>query len=52
MLVAIMYLGILGGGATQTAAIGAIVATVIWLIIGIIYFSYNSKKQQFTIIAK
>ena len=52
MLVAIMYLGIKGGGDTQTAAIAAIVTTVIWLLIGIFYFMYNSKQQNLSIMAK
>lgn len=43
MLLAVFYLGILGGGTTQTAAIAAIITSVVWLIVGIIYVSYNSK---------
>ncbi len=43
MLLAVIYLGILGGGMTQVAAMVAIVATVIWLAVGIVYFSINSR---------
>ena len=51
MLLAVIYLGILGGGATQTAAIAAIIATVVWMLIGIVYLVTNSKKQGRRIIA-
>lgn len=44
MLSAVIYLAILGGGATQTAAIEAIAATVVWLVVGYIYLIGNSKK--------
>ena len=44
MLIAIFYLGILGGGATQVASIAAIMVTVIWIIVGIIYLNINSKR--------
>lgn len=50
MLVAIFYLGISGGGSTQVSAIEAIVATAIWIIVGGIYFVFNSKKQGRSII--
>lgn len=52
MLIAVLYLGILGGGTTQTAAIASIAATIIWLVIGIFYFVLNSKKQQLPIMVK
>lgn len=44
MLIAVLFLGILGGGSTQTAAIAAITVTVIWGIIGWVYILTNSKK--------
>ena len=44
MLLAILYLGILGGGATQVASIAAIVTTIIWILIGVLYLNINSKK--------
>jgi hypothetical protein len=50
MLLAVLYLGILGGGATQIASIAAIAVTIIWLLIGIIYLFFNSKKQHLSII--
>jgi amino acid transporter len=43
MLLAIIYMGILGGGMTQVASMIAIVATAIWVIVGIIYFVINSR---------
>jgi amino acid transporter len=43
MLLAVIYLGIAGGGMTQVAAMVAIVATLIWLVVGIIYFVGNSR---------
>lgn len=46
LLLAIFYLGILGGGATQVASISAIVATIIWIIIGIAYYNINGKKIE------
>ena len=52
MLLAVLYLGILGGGATQTAAIAAIIATIIWLLLGVVYLVFNSKRQEKTIILK
>lgn len=52
MLLAVLYLGILGGGATQVASIASIIVTIIWLAIGIIYLSFNSKKLQRPIILK
>ncbi|MGD0153051.1 MAG: APC family permease [Thermacetogeniaceae bacterium] len=51
MLLAVLYLGILGGGITQTAAMAAIVVTVIWLIVGIVYFLSNTKANGRKIIA-
>jgi amino acid transporter len=50
MLLAVLYLGILGGGATQTASVESIIVTIIWLVIGGIYLSFNSKKLQRPII--
>jgi len=44
MLVAIMFLGILGGGATQTAAMIAIITSLVWLVIGVVFLVVNSKK--------
>ncbi len=52
MLLAVLYLGILGGGATQTASIAAIIVALVWLVIGIVYLNVNSKKQNRPIIIK
>lgn len=52
MLLAVLYLGILGGGTTQTAAIASIAATLLWVAAGIVYLFFNSKKQSRPIIVK
>lgn len=44
MLVAVFYLGILGGGTTRVAALEAIGGTAIWTVIGIAYLISNSRK--------
>ena len=44
MLLAVIYLGILGGGDTQAAALIAIGTAVVWLVCGIVYLVLNSKK--------
>jgi len=45
MLVAIIILGITVGGATTVSALIAIGVTIVWLIIGLGYFGFNSKKS-------
>ncbi len=45
MLVAIIYLSILGGGDTGAAALMAIGATVVWLLIGGVYFFFNTRSR-------
>ena len=50
MLVAVLYLGILGGGDTQTAAMYSIVATAVWLGIGVVYLFVQSAKTRRKII--
>ncbi len=45
MLIAVIVLGITAGGATMTSAMIAIGISVVWLIIGVVYFSFNSKKS-------
>jgi amino acid transporter len=45
MLLAVIYLGILGGGDTQTAAIMAIIGTAIWVVIGAAYLFIQSAKS-------
>jgi APA family basic amino acid/polyamine antiporter len=44
MLVAIIVLGIIGGGATQTAALIAIITSLVWLAVGVVFLALNSKK--------
>ncbi|MGO9314216.1 MAG: APC family permease [Syntrophobacteraceae bacterium] len=50
MLFAVLYLGILGGGDTQTAAMYSIIATVVWLVVGIAYLFVQSARTQRKII--
>lgn len=50
MLIAVLYLGIAGGGDTQTAAMYAIVATAVWLLIGIVYLFVQSARTKKKII--
>ena len=45
MLAAILYLSILGGGDTGAAALMAIGATVAWLILGALYFVFNTRSR-------
>jgi amino acid transporter len=52
MLVAVLYLGILGGGDTQTAAMWSIIGTGVWLIIGVAYLFVQSTKTQRKIIGR
>jgi len=52
MLLAVFYLGIAGGGITQTAAIWALVGTLAWAIVGVVYFLSNSKKLNRQIVGK
>ena len=46
MLVAVIWLGVVGGGSTQTAAFMAIAITAIWIIVGFVYFALNSKSKE------
>ncbi|SPF50207.1 Amino acid transporter [Syntrophobacter sp. SbD1] len=50
MLVAVLYLGILGGGDTQTAAMYSIIATGVWLVIGVVYLFVQSSRTRRKII--
>ena len=52
MLLAIFYLGILGGGDTRTAALLAIVSAIVWTVLGVIYMIANSKATGQRIVAK
>lgn len=46
MLLAVIYLGILGGGDTKTAAVIAILATAAWFAIGAVYFVMNTRGRS------
>ncbi len=46
MLLAVLYLGFLGGGDTRTAALISIIATAAWFAVGLFYFVANSKARQ------
>jgi len=45
MLLAVIYLGILGGGDTKTAALISIIAAAVWFAIGFIYFVSNTRAR-------
>lgn len=46
MLLAVIYLGILGGGDTKTAALIAILATAAWFAIVAVYFVMNTRGRS------
>jgi hypothetical protein len=46
MLLAVIYLGILGGGDTKTAALISIIATGVWMALGIVYLIFRNRKEQ------
>ena len=46
MLVAVIWLGVIGGGDTQWAAFVAISITAIWMLIGFGYFAANSRSKS------
>ncbi len=52
MLVAVLVLGILGGGDTQTAALMAIISTGVWLLIGVLYLVSSSARTSRKIIGR
>lgn len=45
MLFAVIALGIIAGGATTASAVIAIGVSVVWLLIGVVYFNVHSKKE-------
>lgn len=45
MLLAVIYLGVLGGGDTRTAALISLVATVVWFAVGGVYFVASTKTR-------
>jgi amino acid transporter len=46
MLLAVIYLGILGGGDTRTAALIAIIAAAVWFVLGVFYFVTNTRGRS------
>lgn len=52
MLLAVLYLGFLGGGDTADAALYSIIAAAVWTVIGVGYLIYNSKSQDKNLILK
>jgi amino acid transporter len=46
MLIAVMWLGVIGGGSTQTSAMMAIAITAIWMAIGLGYYAMNSRSKE------
>jgi len=47
----VIYLGILGGGATRDATMMSIIATIVWLVVGIGYLIGNSRASDRKIIS-
>jgi APA family basic amino acid/polyamine antiporter len=45
MLLAVLYLGILGGGDTRTAALISVLAAAAWLVAGLAYFTVNTRAH-------
>lgn len=46
MLLAVIYLGVLGGGDTRTAALIAVIAAFAWFVVGVVYFVANSRARR------
>ena len=46
MLIVVVWLGIIGGGATQQAAFMAIVISAIWIVVGLAYYFANSRSKE------
>jgi APA family basic amino acid/polyamine antiporter len=46
MLIAVIWLGVIGGGSTQTAAFIAIAIASIWMAVGLGYFALNSRSTE------
>lgn len=52
MLIAVIVIGIISGGSTMVSALIAIGVAVFWLIIGIAYFGFNTKKTGKDVLVK
>jgi hypothetical protein len=46
MLITVVWLGVIGGGSTQTAALMALIITAIWMAAGFGYFALNSRSKE------
>ena len=46
MLLAVIYLGVLGGGDTRTAALISIIAGAVWFVLGLFYFIANTRGRS------
>ncbi|HET9000977.1 MAG TPA: APC family permease [bacterium] len=46
MLLAVIYLGILGGGDTRTAALISLISTGVWFAAGLFYFVSNTRGRS------
>jgi hypothetical protein len=46
MMIAVVWLGVIGGGDTQLAALSAIVITAVWMLVGFGYYYANSRSKQ------
>lgn len=45
LLIAVIVLGIIAGGATTASALIAIGFSIVWLVIGVVYFNVHSRKE-------
>lgn len=46
MLITVVWLGVIGGGSTQTAALMALIIVAVWMTIGFGYFALNSRSTE------
>ncbi len=46
MMIAVVWLGVIGGGDTQLAAFSAIVITAVWMVVGFAYYYVNSRSKS------
>jgi amino acid transporter len=52
MLVAVLYIGASAGGSSATDAIIALAMVVVWMVVGIVWFIINTRKQGHKILIK
>ncbi len=46
MLIAVIWLASIGGGATQMAGFIAVAAVAVWMAVGLGYFAFNSRSKE------